>query len=124
MQGLNLSGTYKAEPRTAPLSCIKPQQPTMYIFANFFCFDYQDPDVGTFRAPLSLSALVRILTRLLGPRNEANDNEEFTAMWKSQASFCNTLNYAYGDVVLDNRALFTVVQVCHYQTKQSIIIDK
>jgi hypothetical protein len=32
-------------------------------------------------------------------------------MWKSQASFCNTLNYAYGDVVLDNRALFTVVQV-------------
>jgi hypothetical protein len=74
-------------------------------------FFSQDPDVGTFRAPLSLSALVRILTRLLGPRNEANDNEEFAAMWKSQASFCNTLNYAYGDVVLDNRALFTVVQV-------------
>jgi hypothetical protein len=67
--------------------------------------------VGTFRAPLSLAALVRILTRLLGPRNEANDNEEFSAVWKSQATFCNTHNYAYGDVVLDNRALFTVVQV-------------
>ncbi len=67
--------------------------------------------MGTFRAPLSLAALVRILTRLLGPRNEANDNEEFSAVWKSQANFCNTVNYAYGDVVLDNRAVFAVVQV-------------
>jgi hypothetical protein len=47
----------------------------------------------------------------LGPRNEANDNEEFSAVWKSQANFCNTVNYAYGDVVLDNRAVFAVVQV-------------
>ena len=48
---------------------------------------------------------------MLSPRKEDSQNEEFNAMWKSQANFCNTINYGYGDVVLDNSTVFTVVQV-------------
>jgi hypothetical protein len=35
--------------------------------------------------------------------------------YNSQANFCNNLGYGYGDVVLDNRAVFTVVQVRSYK---------
>ena len=110
------------EPSPQPTACRSPAYSlTTIISYNFL----QDPDIGTFRAPLSLSALVRILTRLLSPRKENKDNEEFNAMWKSQANFFNTLNNGYGDVVLDNRTVFTVVQVQTLKSfKGKLIVGK
>ena len=46
-------------------------------------------------------------------------------MWKSQANFFNTLNNGYGDVVLDNRTVFTVVQVQTLKSfKGKLIVGK